>query len=405
MIPKPIGRITKDDLLDLIRDGVAESRTIEYKQRLPGKEAADKEEFVADVSSFANAVGGDLIYGIEADDEGRPATAPGLEGCNADESKLRLQGVLDSSLEPRIMGIDMVAVDGFDKGPVLIIRIPRSLSSPHMVAVSSKSRFCTRHSAGKRWLDVHEIREAFALSGTLPERLRSFRAGRIGLLERDDAPATLTMGPLVIMHVIPASALGFGSEVDVPALSRMEHGLPMPMFDREYGLVGPLNHRYNFDGFVTYGRCAGGSRYDSYLQIFRNGAVEAVNAHVLRSHRANDRGYIPCRILEGMVISSLERFLRLEREVGMNPPFFMLLSLIGIRSYQLWGGASYRSQSEGQPVDRDDLLLPEVVIGEWSQDVQVALRPIFDSIWQAAGWERCRNYDEDGKWDGMGSER
>jgi hypothetical protein len=26
------------------------------------------------------------------------------------------------------------------------------------------------------------------------------------------------------------------------------------------------------------------------------------------------------------------------------------------------------------------------------------LRPLFDAVWNAAGWERSFNYDEKGKW-------
>ena len=51
MIHKPLAEIGFDDLQQLVSQGVAESRSLEYKQALPGANADDKKEFLADVSS------------------------------------------------------------------------------------------------------------------------------------------------------------------------------------------------------------------------------------------------------------------------------------------------------------------------------------------------------------------
>lgn len=67
MIQKNIDEITEEDLQALIDNSVLESKSIEYKQSLPGNSDSEKKEFLADVSSFANASGGDLIYGIIED--------------------------------------------------------------------------------------------------------------------------------------------------------------------------------------------------------------------------------------------------------------------------------------------------------------------------------------------------
>jgi hypothetical protein len=57
----PIDSITEDHLQSLIDDQVAELRIIEYKRELPGRSDGEKREFLADVCSFANTAGGDLI--------------------------------------------------------------------------------------------------------------------------------------------------------------------------------------------------------------------------------------------------------------------------------------------------------------------------------------------------------
>ncbi len=45
-------------------NAVAESRSLDYKAALPSGGDEGKREFLCDVSSFANTVGGCLIYGV-----------------------------------------------------------------------------------------------------------------------------------------------------------------------------------------------------------------------------------------------------------------------------------------------------------------------------------------------------
>ncbi|MBI3460167.1 putative DNA binding domain-containing protein, partial [Candidatus Acetothermia bacterium] len=67
-INKRLEDITENDLKDLVDNKYREIKSIDYKVTLPGNSDSEKKEFLADVSSFANANGGDLIYGIKAND-------------------------------------------------------------------------------------------------------------------------------------------------------------------------------------------------------------------------------------------------------------------------------------------------------------------------------------------------
>ncbi|MFH0344211.1 MAG: helix-turn-helix domain-containing protein [Chromatiales bacterium] len=59
-------KIDEGHLQRLIEIGAAESREIEYKRQTYGKNDDAKTEFLADISSFANTIGGDLIIGMTA---------------------------------------------------------------------------------------------------------------------------------------------------------------------------------------------------------------------------------------------------------------------------------------------------------------------------------------------------
>lgn len=69
MINKKLEDITTSDLQALIDNKVIEGKTIEYKREMPNNSDPAKKEFLADVTSFANSSGGDLIFGIEQDNQ------------------------------------------------------------------------------------------------------------------------------------------------------------------------------------------------------------------------------------------------------------------------------------------------------------------------------------------------
>ena len=84
MIPKPLSEIVSSDFLNLIENEVPESKTIEYKQALNLKTDSEKKEFLADISSFANTSGGDLIYGIAENEKNLPSKFENIEIKNFD---------------------------------------------------------------------------------------------------------------------------------------------------------------------------------------------------------------------------------------------------------------------------------------------------------------------------------
>jgi predicted HTH transcriptional regulator len=64
----PFDEISEAHIDELIESERAESFYIEYKRESYGGSEKDHTEFLADISSFANAAGGDLLIGIKAVD-------------------------------------------------------------------------------------------------------------------------------------------------------------------------------------------------------------------------------------------------------------------------------------------------------------------------------------------------
>lgn len=255
MIPKLFDEITKEDINELEAGEVREGRTIEYKEQLP-RQCVDDDtrEFLADVSSFANAGGGDLIFGIrdKRDAAGKPTGIPqvvGLAGVNVDAESLRLEQMLRSSIDPRIPGVCLKHIDGFPSGPIILLRVPRSWASPHMVKFKNWTRFFSRTSAGKTELDVREIRASFLASETLSQKISGFRSDRISKILSGETPSPVAAGPKILLHVLPLRGFSGSDAVDIKAAKHLSQARLTPM--QPCGGYG--NVRFNFDGLIRRG--------------------------------------------------------------------------------------------------------------------------------------------------------
>lgn len=175
---KPLDQLSEADLLELISGAQSEKKTLDYKRDQVGATSSDRKEFLADVSSFANTIGGHLILGME-EQYGLPVRLAGLQGIAADKEILRLEQMVREGIRPPIMGLQTQPVALADGSIALIIRIPQSWNPPHQVTFDRTHRFFARASNGKYRVDVDELRSIFSLSANVADRLRGFRIDRI----------------------------------------------------------------------------------------------------------------------------------------------------------------------------------------------------------------------------------
>ena len=378
---KPLVAIKEADLKELIENRVREGKTIEYKRGLPGTSDNQKREFLADASSFANSAGGHIIYGME-EKKGEPTNLCGLGQVNGDEEILRLEGILQTGVDPRMPGISIQPIHFGDSNVAIVIRIPRSWSLPHMITFKRNSKFYSRNSAGKYQLDVGELRSLFLLSETTGDQVRGFRMDRVDAIRQGNLPVELGWPPKTVLHVVPISALGTSAGLDVTSIFSHSKEL-RPVYS-----VSCSSHP-NFDGFVIYCRYATSS-HSFYIQIFRNGAIEAVDSIIL------SKQYIPSVEFEKELLHWLSQSISFYRNIGVEPPFVVMLTLLGVAGYTI-DNEPIPKDSHFRPIDRNDLVIPEAVIDSYDVSAAEVMKPIFDAVWNAAGYFRCMNYDESGK--------
>jgi len=406
MIHKNLDSITKEDIDALIDNEVQEQRTLDYKESfpksIPGKAEEAKKEFRADVTSFANAAGGDIVYGIaETKDNGKKTGKYEVKGLgndvNFDDEKSRLEQILRSGIEPQIPGGVRFSAPIIMSGDarVLVMRIPKSWASPHLVRPSSEKvfRVHTRNNTGKYSLDSSEIRSAFLASADIADRIRQFRDERLSRIIAGETPVSLEDNPKVVLHVVPYSAFDVQSNID-----------PNAMCDQGNHLIPPVGNtwdkRFNLDGFVTYNPPGDSGRSYCYCQVFRSGEIEYVDAFILNYP---DSGKLAANGLEKDIIRLVNNFMSAYQALDTQPPAVVLLTLLGVRGYEISDTPDPVGipSTESHFIDRDNLLLPDILVEDFQCDqahVAKLLKPAFDALWNASNYPGSVNYDEQGEY-------
>lgn len=381
---KPLDQITAQDITDLVDNESSESRHLEFKSALPGRAMGDKKEFLADVSAFANADGGLLLYGVH-EANGKASTAPGLVNINADEEMLRLTSMINDGLDPRIPGCQVHAIEGFDQGPVIAIRVPRSWISPHMVTLDGSSRFYVRRGASKHQMDVTELRTAFESLGNQSKQIRQWRDDRIGKIIGGCAPIPLESPNCLVLHVVPLESIMNEPRLDAAELAKQRINLIPFAGEGDY-------HRINLDGLLTYDPLPDGECL-AYAQLFGSGRIETVLTGI--SELRDGSAYISLNSIEHELFDTIRRYMGILSALNVYPPILIALALCGVR------GAlpqTRRPIPRRYAIDRDNVFCHDVVIDSDNSDLPQALKPLIDSMWNACGVPSSPNYNNAGEW-------
>lgn len=391
-----LDQIDEAQLRRLIDGKASETRDIEYKRDTYGNMDKDYGEYLADISSFANTAGGDIIVGLAAK-AGVPTSLSALH-IDPDAEILRLENIALSGLQPRIFGLAIRGVSIATGGFVLVVRIPRSYNQPHRIVRQGTGhhRFFARSSAGKYELNVDELRMLFTRAPLLADRIRDFRFGRISKIAANDAPVELLDAHALTLHVIPFAAFD----------SRLS--LPLDPNDRLYEAFPPIlssspsNFWINIDGLLTLSNSkANAKEQRAYVQVFHTGIVEAVASDFLRGDGTpQSPGRLTAGRMEASIVQYSHRYLRALLVLGCAPPFALLVSLIGVKgvSYSFTMGNSL-FEDEAGTLDRDQFHFSQVIIENVPPDpyeYAKHLRPLLDETANAAGRPTTPSFDASG---------
>ena len=385
LFDKPIGDISEDDLQALVNGQDLEQKTLEYKSKLAIGTDGERKEFLCDVSSFANAVGGCLVYGI-TESRGGAIGLIGLDEIDPDNKTLQLTQIIHEGIQPRIAGLTIRPIKLQNGRYVIIIRVPQSYAAPHMVNLKGASRFCARHSNGRYNLDVHELRQAFLLSAAVGERIRDFRLERVARLGADETPLPLEESKSkLIVHILPFTSFSTNQPIDVVNLGNRFHE-----FFRDVN-----NRRYNIDGAVFFVEYKDGVAR-KYYQVFRNGAVEFSEGDLTRN--IDGKPYIASEIVEDEILAACKSTFSFLKSFSVEPPVFISVTLTGLKGVILPTKNFYLGATA---FDRDVILIPEVQMDKYPEnddELIKIMKPALDSMWNAGGRPGSESFNNKGRW-------
>jgi hypothetical protein len=384
LLYKPPESITATDLQALIDNRIGESPYIEYKTEVFEKRDEKKKlQFLGSLSAFANAAGGDLLIGVRAD-SGLPIDLPGLDPAMVDSEILRILQVVATSIDPHLT-VRFQTVPLPTGRSVLVIRVPQSWSAPHGIPHNGHFQFFKRHAAGRSPMTLSELRTAFTLSSSIIERTRKFCAERLATITAAEGPWGYLDKPLFVCHIVPFAGMADAINIDF-SIARSYRKLS-PLCAESDGFIRQGDLRYNLDGVMMRQGTAW------HTQLFRNGSLEWATTEPFRD------GSLKAWTSQVKLVNLLGRFCWLLQALGVAPPFTLSFAILNATNFYLCvSKGSDRTANSKHQIDRDRLLLPEVVLNDFSAEPTATLKSVFDCLWNAAGEERCAFYGSNGEW-------
>jgi hypothetical protein len=380
--------IAEADLAALIAQKIPENTVLEYKQDVVGAGDKDRYEFLADVSSFANTAGGEILFGI-AESSGIPIALPGVSATNVDQEILRLEQIIRTGTRPTIAGISTRAILLKSGKSAIAMRIPKSWNGPHQIGQPGSFRFFGRASNGKYQLDVDALRLAFRYGPELTDRIKAFRADRLAKIISNTGSAKLPAGSKIVLHLVPTRTFAAEAAVDLS-----------PVKTDTSALISMLESggrtRVNLDGYIASALADKGA-VSSFVQLFRDGKLEAVEYVPPWNVRGNN--FLPGQHFDERVQSIMHGAIKLYRALKIDAPIVAMLSLLNMQGRLMGSGRQWGYQHD-VPFDAPEILCPDVLIEDLGTTAESIAFPIVNLAWNAAGYEQSVFYDSSGKWIG-----
>lgn len=372
MLPYPIETIDESKLLALIENQAAERRDLEYKRDLPARGDDGTKEFLADVTSLANAQGGDLIFGMD-EHESVASELVGVEADNPDDVILRLENSIRDNVAPRLIGVRTEWIPLANGKGAVVMRVPGSLNAPHQVTFKTTRRFYTRGSKGKFEMDVHDLRQAFTQSEQLPQRFRQLHEQAIAMAQGTDMPFNLRPDPTAVVSIAPLGL--FREERRVP-VARDQAVVPFR--------AGGYSAIDTIEGVLMHtGRDPETGAVYSFALTHRSGRVDsAFPIGGLRDgHHGQELRLVWPRLFEEGLLEMARAAQNRLGQYGIEGPWVVLATVMAVQGFVVMEGHHFASE----PAFRDRVLLGQLVLDRIEEE---GLRPIAENLWLLFGLHR-----------------
>ena len=196
------------------------------------------------------------------------------------------------------------------------------------------------------------------------------------------------------MHLVPLQSIVEGTNIISNQDLKIDHLFPL-------GSDG-YDFRFNLDGLLNFKRESGNIDYTAYVQQYRQGIIETVNADLLREYDQKKLISVsPGFSVEGKIIQFADDALKLTLKRGIQTPVYLFLHFINVKGYDLYSERLRRPFSREKGIDRGFLKFPETVVHNYTDKVDSSLKPWFETLWNACGYKQCLSYDDNNNFTGF----
>ena len=140
-----------DEVQRLIDEDIQESLHLDYKDSR-GLTRKTRDEIVKDVTAFANADGGIIIYGVEEKGHLPIKIDDGVE--DSDMNREWLDQILSANITPPIEGIEIIQISHTKGRSLYVVEVPKSHRGPHQ---ASNKKYYKRYNFRSSSMDHYEI--------------------------------------------------------------------------------------------------------------------------------------------------------------------------------------------------------------------------------------------------------
>jgi len=182
MLAKHPDQYTNEELeawvRQLVHEQLSEGPRLDYKEMINLENQDDRREAAKDISSFANEIGGTILYGIPEDRQSDEIAVPrkpyGIKPVPDVES--RLENIYVDSISPRLpeWRIKKVELTEYKGKVVYMIWTPESWLGPHMVQAYADKRYYRRGQLRAVQMEEHEVRARYERTHSLESAVEDF---------------------------------------------------------------------------------------------------------------------------------------------------------------------------------------------------------------------------------------